>query len=255
MGSIICVTRVQRRFQSPRAASLRFFATFCGKTPPGISPGLCNSPRDLIAAALAARDNPASLISRQSVTPESIVMRWFTRCLLATLLLAAIAPAVRAQMSPTPEHSHLESEVGVWDAEVQMWYTPDAEPVASKAVETNKMLGKLWLLSTFEGDFGGMKFTGHMQLGYDPTKKKYVGTWIDTMSPYLQTMEGTWDDKTNTSTMLATGVDLSTGKPSTSKMVTRYESDDVKIFQMLMPVEGKEGEWWKMMEVKYTRKK
>lgn len=183
--------------------------------------------------------------------------RSFVRLVLGAALLTAALPALnaQAQMPPTAEHKHLESEVGVWDAEVQMWPTADAEPMKSKAVETNKMLGKLWLLSDFEGDFGGMKFSGRSQLGYDPTKKKYVGTWIDTMSPYLQTMEGTYDEKTATSTMMATGIDMETGKPTTSKMITRYESDDEKVFEIMMPVEGKEGEWWKMMEITYTRRK
>jgi hypothetical protein len=94
-----------------------------------------------------------------------------------------------------------------------------------------------------------------MQLGYDPIKKKYVGTWIDTISPFLQTMEGTYDEKTKTSTMMATGVDMATGKESKSKMVTRHVSADERVFEMMMPVEGKENEWWKMMEVKYTRRK
>ncbi len=183
--------------------------------------------------------------------------RSLTQFVAGAALLAAALPALnaQAQMPPTAEHKALESDVGVWDAEVKMWQTADAEPMDSKAVETNKMLGKLWLLSDFEGDFGGMKFTGHMQLGYDPIKKKFVGTWIDTISPFLQTMEGTYDEKTKTSTMLAAGVDMATGKPSTSKMITRRVSDDERVFEMMMPVEGKEGEWWKMMEVKYTRRK
>lgn len=181
----------------------------------------------------------------------------FARLALGVALLAASFPALtaQAQMPPTAEHKALESDVGVWDAEVKMWPAADAKPMASKAVETNRMLGKLWLLSDFEGDFGGMKFTGHMQLGYDPLKKKYVGAWIDTISPFLQTMEGTYDEKTKTSTMMATGVDMATGKPSTSKMITRHVSDDKRVFEMMSPVEGKEGEWWKMMEVTYTRRK
>ena len=176
--------------------------------------------------------------------------------LAAFLLATALAPlAAYAQVPQDEAHKHLETEAGVWDATVKMWPTADAEPMTSKAVETNEMFGDFWLLSKFESDFGGMKYTGRMQLGYDPQKKKYVGTWIDTMSPYLQTMEGTYDDKTKTTTMLATGVDMMTGKVSNSKMITRIESDDVKVFEMMMPVEGKEGEWWKSMEVKYTRRK
>ena len=70
------------------------------------------------------------------------------RLTLGAALLAAAFPALmaQAQMPPTAEHKALESDVGVWDAEVKMWQTPDSEPMDSKAVETNKMLGKLWLL-------------------------------------------------------------------------------------------------------------
>jgi len=31
--------------------------------------------------------------------------------------------------------------------------------------------------------------------------------------------------------------------------------NDHKKFQIFMPVEGKEGEWWKQMEIEYTRRK
>jgi hypothetical protein len=46
-----------------------------------------------------------------------------------------------------------------------------------------------------------------------------------------------------------------TGKPETAKNVTRYIDDNTKVFEMYMPVEGQEGQWWKMMEIKYTRRK
>jgi hypothetical protein len=116
------------------------------------------------------------------------------RWLVGGLMLAALAfvQPLRAQsyMEPTKQHEEMAHEEGVWDAEVTMWEKPDSEPTKSKAVETNKMLGKMWLLSEFEGEFAGEKFTGHGHMGYDPIKKKYVGAWIDTMSPFMWTMEG-----------------------------------------------------------------
>ena len=184
--------------------------------------------------------------------------RLFVGCCM-TLAVVASAASLRAQApeppKPTDQHKELKTEVGTWDAEVSMWPSPDAEPMKSKAVETNEMFGDFWLASKFEGDFGGMKFQGHMMLGYDPAKKKYIGTWTDTMSPYLTTMEGDYDEATHTSTMIGTGTHWETGKPEKSKMVTVYESDDAKTFTMYMADPKAEGEWIKHMEIKYKRRK
>ena len=186
-------------------------------------------------------------------------MKRYVRSLapLGCLIVLLVAPAALAQQlaAPTKQHEELASEVGVWDADMSLWESADAEPFKSKGVETNKMLGKLWLISDFESDFGGLKFAGHGQSGWDPLKKKYVGTWIDTMSPFVQTMEGDYDEDSHTLTMISTGIDPQTGKEAKSKMITRYTSDDEKTFELHMPVEGEDGKWWKMMEIKYTRRK
>jgi hypothetical protein len=175
------------------------------------------------------------------------------------LLLAALASTqsllAQPYMEATKQHEEMAHEEGGWDAEVTMWEKPDSEPAKSKAVETNKMLGKMWLLSEFEGEFAGEKFTGHGHMGYDPIKKKYVGAWIDTMSPFMWTMEGDYDKDSHTLTMMGQGLDVMTGKEQKSKMVTRYTGEDEKVFEMYMPVEGEDGKWWKTMEAKYTRRK
>lgn len=185
-----------------------------------------------------------------------------TSRLLLALSLAIFARGAVAQegqapahMTPTKAHEEMSYEVGIWDAETTTWESPDAEPMTGKGVETNKLLGKMWLLSDFEGEFAGSKFQGHMQLGYDPLKKKYIGTWTDTISPFLSTLEGEYDEATNTLTMMTDGTSVMTGKPEKAKNVTRYIDDDTKVFEMYMPVEGQDGKWWKMMEIKYKRRK
>ena len=68
------------------------------------------------------------------------IHRW--RLAGGVALVAVIASAtLQAQEPPKPtkEHEELKSEVGAWDAEVSMWMSPDAEPIKSKAVETNEM--------------------------------------------------------------------------------------------------------------------
>jgi hypothetical protein len=158
-----------------------------------------------------------------------------------------------AQPAPAalPEHQHLEQEVGVWDATVKFWPTPDAPAMESKARETGEMVGGLWLVSKFEGDFGGIPFTGHGQYGYDPQKKKYVGTWIDSMSPYMQTMEGEYNETENSLVMIGTGRDPQTGAEYKSKNVTRYKEDGTRVFEMFGP--DSEGEMRKMMEIEFRR--
>jgi len=176
--------------------------------------------------------------------------------LTLTTLVAGIA-LVHAQ-GPMPqasaEHQGLEYEVGTWDAESQFWMTPDTEPLVSKAIEINKMLGTMWLISDYQGDMGGISFFGHGQFGYDPNKKKYVGTWIDSMSPYLSVMEGTMDPTTKILTMISKGIDPMTGQESVSKMVSTPIDHDHKKFEIFAPVPGKKGEWWKKMEISYTRR-
>src|SRR5262249_52422264 len=107
-----------------------------------------------------------------------------------TLFVWGTASTARAQEGggpplpkPTAEHKVLAQEAGAWDGTIKMFMAgPDAPPSVSKGVETNTLgLGGFWMLSEFKGEFGGMPFEGRGTFGYDPVKKKYVGTWIDSM--------------------------------------------------------------------------
>jgi hypothetical protein len=177
---------------------------------------------------------------------------------VVTLLFLAMPSIAGAEdyTKPTKEHEAMAYEEGTWDADVSMWMSPDAEPMKSKAVEKNEMLGKMWLMSQFEGEFGGEKFTGRSAMGYDPIKKKYVGGWVDSMSPFMMRMEGDYEVGAHTLTMMGEGTDVMTGKPAKHKMVTQYEDDDKKTFTMYRQADSQgEDEWQKTMEIKFTRRK
>ena len=155
---------------------------------------------------------------------------------------------------PSKQHEVLKQDVGVWDADVVTWMAgPDAEPVRSKAVERNRLIGGLWLVSDFEGSFAGAKFIGHGQLGYDSVKKKYVGTWIDNMAPILLTLEGSYDEETRTLTMFAEGPNPQTGKMERMRNVTRYVGPDKRIFTMSVDRSGN-GKFVKLMQITYRRR-
>jgi hypothetical protein len=156
---------------------------------------------------------------------------------------------------PTKHHELLKKDVGTWDATVKMWMAgPDAPPEESKGVETTTLLGDgLWAVSTFEGEFGGMKFRGQGQLGYDSKKGKYVGTWIDTMTDHIGFMEGTYDEAEKTLTMFMDSTDPATGKPVKEKHVVKYVDPDTRSFTFSMP--GPDGKDFKVMEITYKKRK
>lgn len=176
-------------------------------------------------------------------------------CVAATLLMSrAIAQDAPPIPKPTAEHKILAADGGTWDATIKTFAGgPDAEPSVSSGTEINEvMLGDLWVLSKFDGSFGG-KFQGRNQFGYDATKSKYVGSWIDSWSPNLTVLEGSYDAKSKTMTYVGEGVDASNKVKYTQKRVTVTKDDDTRVFTLYMKYEG--GEEAKFMEIAYKKRK
>jgi hypothetical protein len=158
---------------------------------------------------------------------------------------------------PTAEHKIVTSDEGTWDATIKMVRGgPGAEPAISKGVEVNTVMpGGLWLLSRFEGSFGGMAFEGRGQFGYDTVQKKYVGTWIDSVSPTLSILEGTYDASTKTMTYVGEGFDHATRSKFTQKMVTTTKDDGTRVFHLYVKSDETGGKEALMMEITYSKRK
>jgi hypothetical protein len=167
-------------------------------------------------------------------------------CAVAALLVPA-AWAQPPEPKPGPEHEHLKKLEGTWDATIKFMGGE------SKGTMTYKMdLGGFWLLSNFQADFGGQKFQGRGADGYDPIKKKFVGAWIDSMSPSLMVSEGTLDKSGKVLTMTGEGPGMD-GKMTKMKMVSEMKDDDNVIFTMSSP--GKDGKDQVMMTITYKRRR
>ena len=155
---------------------------------------------------------------------------------------------------PMAEHKVLNQEVGTWDATVKAFMSgPTAPPMISKGTEVNRLMtGGLWLISDFSGEVAGVKFEGHGQFGFDPAKKKYVGTWVDSMGPNMSNLEGTYDEKTKTITYLGDGFDSTTNMKYSQRMVTTMKDDGTRGFTLYMKFE-KQPEEAKFLEITYTK--
>lgn len=168
------------------------------------------------------------------------------------LLFAAVATFCSAQdeppmPKPTPEHQVLLQSVGTWDATIEM-PGEDGKPVTSKGVSEIKAgPGGFWTVDDMKAEMMGMPFTGHGVTGYDPGKGKYVATWVDSFSPSLLVMEGTYDKKTKALTMTAES------PMGTMKTVSTHKDADTMVFEMYMV--GDDGSEQKQMTITYKRQK
>jgi len=180
------------------------------------------------------------------------------RAVLAVLFAAVVVAApVLAQgpplPKPGPEQALFKQDEGTWDATVESFMAPGAPPMTSKGVETNAVAcGGLCLVTEFKAEFAGMPFDGHGTTAYDSVKKKYVGSWTDSMSTGLLVGESTYDPAKKTVTGYMEGPDM-TGKVSKSKSVVEYKADGSRVFTMYMT--GPDGKEVTGMRITYTKRK
>lgn len=121
---------------------------------------------------------------------------------VGALALAAISPARPAQEMPQPTEQHklVLQGVGEWHGTLTSFRGEEsAAPVA--ATQVTEAIGGFWTQSRFTCKFMGMDYLGTGVNGYDPVRKKYLGTWVDNMSSYLAVMEGEMDAKGEKLTM------------------------------------------------------
>jgi hypothetical protein len=176
----------------------------------------------------------------------------------AALILGAGAAVAQDPGMPTPkpgpEHKLFHDDAGTWNATVEVFPAPGAPPQVSKGIENNTVgCEGLCLISDFKGEMApGQKFHGHGTSAWDPAKKKYVGTWTDSMSTGISVGESTYDPATKTSTGWMEGPDPS-GKVVKSKAVVQYKDPNTRVFTMYQ--KDKDGKEIPAMKITYSRQK
>lgn len=178
--------------------------------------------------------------------------RTFTIMSIFFVISILVSPGtINAQEQASAQHEILKHEIGTWNADAT-FFMPDGNQMKATGKETNRMLGEFWIISDFEMDMGGMPFQGHGSFGYDSKNGNYIGSWIDSMSPHVMHMTGTWDAEQRTFIYLAEGLDMM-GSPEKSKMTTVLSADGkTRTFTRWVQTPGTE-EWAKTMEVIYTK--
>jgi hypothetical protein len=154
---------------------------------------------------------------------------------------------------PGAEQAMLARDAGVWDATVEMFTAPGAQPSVSKGVEKGAMgCGGLCLVTDFTSEMMGQPFSGHSVTVYDSVKKKYVGVWVDSMSVGPSYNEAVYDAAAKTMTGTMEGPSMS---GQVTKMVTRSEWKDADTRVWSMYSLGPDGKEVLGLRISYTRRK
>jgi hypothetical protein len=159
-------------------------------------------------------------------------------------------------VQPQKEHLWLHKLVGEWTTEMSMSGDTQEKSVGSESV---RKLGDLWVLCEGRGQMpsGG---TAHMllTLGYDPHKKRYVGTWVGSMMTWLWVYDGSLDATQKVLTLSSDGPQftpeggLVEGRLAKYRDVIEFKTDDHRV--LTSHVLGDDGKWNQFMEAHYYRK-
>jgi hypothetical protein len=125
--------------------------------------------------------------------------------------------------------------------------------MVSTGKETVRMVGNLWMVAESQVEISGMgQINAILTVGFDPTKNKFVGTWIGSPMTNLFVYEGDLDETRTILPLTTTGPKMmDPTKTATYQDVIEIKSSTERLFwsQML----GEDGQWHRLMTIKYLK--
>jgi hypothetical protein len=159
--------------------------------------------------------------------------------------------------TPQKEHEWLRQLVGDWTYEGECFMGPDQPPMKNTGSESVRSLGGLWTIGEGKGEMPGSGTSySVMTLGYDPVKKKYVGTFIASVMTHLWPYEGEVDATGKVLTLNSEGPSMA--EADSSKMIPYQDvieivNEDYRVLRSFIP--GPDGAWINFMTMHYKRVK
>lgn len=176
--------------------------------------------------------------------------------LIAVIFASHVAFAQDSAQLPGPEKEHrwLRQFVGNWVTESKGTMGPDQPPMECAGTITSRMLGDFWVVNEMAGDVMGAQMQGIQTIGYDSAKKKYIGTWVDSMAGHMWKYEGTVDKTGKILTLEADGPNfMDTGKMTKFQDIFEFKTADEIVMSSKML--DQDGKWITFMSGTATRKK
>jgi len=157
-------------------------------------------------------------------------------------------------VQPQKEHEWLQQLVGEWTYEHECIMGPDQPPVKVKGTDKVRSLGGLWVLCEGQGEMpgGGIGVT-LLTLGYDPARKKFVGSFIGSMMTNLWVYEGELDQAGKVLTLDTEGPSFAQeGKLTKYHDIIEIVAPDHRTLTSECLTE--DGKWLRFMTAHYRKK-
>ncbi len=183
----------------------------------------------------------------------------FMRGLTGVSFVLVMVCSAKAQQppqlpQPTKEHELLKKFVGEWESTAEAVAGPNMPAMTCKGRTSARMLGGFWVVIEGQTDMMGMKIDAVQTIGYDPEKKKYIGTWIDSMFNHKWDYSGTVDAAGKKLTLEAEGPNfMAEGK--TAKFRDAFEFKSPDHIEATSSMLGEDGKWVQFMTGQIKRKK
>lgn len=145
------------------------------------------------------------------------------------------------------EHSFLERMVGHWTV-------TSSDMTGQKPWEEEvRSLQGIWFVAEGRGEMtDGKRATTILTLGYDPSKGKYVGSWIGSMMDYMWTYEGEVEPSGNVLSLYTKGPAFDGSGLADYREQITFLDDITRTFTS--STREPDGSWKQFMEARYTRK-
>jgi hypothetical protein len=154
---------------------------------------------------------------------------------------------------PGPEHKWLHQFVGEWTVSSKALVGPNEPAIEGTGTIKSRMLGDYWVVNEMRAEMQGTTVSAIQTIGYDPAKKKYVGTWVDSMTNYMWRYEGTVDESGKKLNLDADGPNfMAQGKLTRFRDSYEFKAPDHIVATSAM--QGEDGAWIVFMTGDMRRK-
>ena len=171
----------------------------------------------------------------------------------STPTVESAAPA-EGSAEPQKQHRWLQRFVGEWTYESEV-PAQGGEPAHKvTGIERVRAIGDLWVVGESNGEVPGAGHaTSIITLGYDPDRKRFLGTWIGSMMTHMWIYDGELDAAERVLTLTSQGPSMSgDGTMSTYQDVVEFKNDDHRV--LTARVRHADGTWQKFMTMDFHRK-